>query len=352
MVRRRLNSLALVVVLVVVSACSVAKEIPAEKLVERKGISYEINSQTPFTGVTIETHPNGQLKRRVNYKNGLPHGRAEAYHENGMLQISTNFEGGLESGSFEVFHSNGQLAKVAQMIQGKVDGVQEDYDENGNLLMRTSLSHGKRNGLTEIFFDNNSLRYSGSFLSDEPQGNHSRYYRNGAVRNSIRFNDGVPVGEFVQMDEDGNIEIKGELDEQGNILVYERERRGLSDSIRHRSNGFAERSRNGDKGIGKFVLATPDMGMLALNEFEDQFSTWFDINEVDGWRADLDDLHSGSFYKVENGEVTTIVSLGADGSGCLKGEQFFNFTDLQDCLFLDPSDLEEIAALQQVLDAD
>tara|TARA_B100000953_G_C17680365_1_gene311960 strand:- start:310 stop:462 length:153 start_codon:yes stop_codon:yes gene_type:complete len=46
------------------------KEILIDQLVERDGISYEVNSTTPFAGVTLDYDENGQLQQRSNYKNG------------------------------------------------------------------------------------------------------------------------------------------------------------------------------------------------------------------------------------------------------------------------------------------
>ena len=54
--------------LVAIGGCS--KEIPSDQLVERHGVTYEVNSQTPFTGATVDYHYNGQLRCILNYKHG------------------------------------------------------------------------------------------------------------------------------------------------------------------------------------------------------------------------------------------------------------------------------------------
>ena len=53
----------------IITSCS--KEIPLDQLVERNGVSYQVNQENPFTGLTLSYHPNGQLESRVQYKNGL-----------------------------------------------------------------------------------------------------------------------------------------------------------------------------------------------------------------------------------------------------------------------------------------
>ena len=41
---------------------SCSNEVPFDKLVERQGITYEINSTTPFTGSSVSYYENGQLE--------------------------------------------------------------------------------------------------------------------------------------------------------------------------------------------------------------------------------------------------------------------------------------------------
>ena len=55
------------------AACS-PNEVPSEHLVERQGVFYEINSQTPFTGRSVSYHKNGQLESTVNWKDGKKDG--------------------------------------------------------------------------------------------------------------------------------------------------------------------------------------------------------------------------------------------------------------------------------------
>ena len=56
--------------LLILVSCSPTPEVPSDKLVERLGITYEVNSQTPFTGSKVSYYENGKLNERVNYKNG------------------------------------------------------------------------------------------------------------------------------------------------------------------------------------------------------------------------------------------------------------------------------------------
>ena len=54
----------LVIVLCTFLICSCTKEVPHDQLVKRNGLSYEVNSQTPFTGEAVAHYENGQLLGR------------------------------------------------------------------------------------------------------------------------------------------------------------------------------------------------------------------------------------------------------------------------------------------------
>jgi len=60
----------LLTILCLVLLVSCSNEVPHDQLLERQGIQHEINSQTPFTGSSVNYYNNGQLEYRENYKNG------------------------------------------------------------------------------------------------------------------------------------------------------------------------------------------------------------------------------------------------------------------------------------------
>ena len=46
------------------------QEIDASRLVIRDEITYEVNSDTPFTGASLTYHANGQVDKRVTFRDG------------------------------------------------------------------------------------------------------------------------------------------------------------------------------------------------------------------------------------------------------------------------------------------
>ena len=88
---------------------SFSQEVPSKNLVERQGIKYEVNSQTPFTGSYVSYHENGQLKSKTTFKDGKQDGLEESYHENGQLESKVNYKDGKQEGIFEFYFEDGQL---------------------------------------------------------------------------------------------------------------------------------------------------------------------------------------------------------------------------------------------------
>lgn len=162
-------------ILCLVFLISCSNEVPEDKLVERQGITYEVNSTTPFTGIEISDYSSsGEGVYRQEYKNGLkgdlwekyyPNGNLEwrykgddfyeQYYVNGQLKNrddGDNFvyyysDGQLEikreEDSFESFHSNGQLKLRGNYKDGKRDGFYEEFDRNGNLIKTEEYKDGE-----------------------------------------------------------------------------------------------------------------------------------------------------------------------------------------------------------------
>ena len=65
------------------------KELTSDQLVERQGAHYEVNSTTPFTGVVVDYHDNGQLEWKTNIKDREKEGLREWYYETGQLSIQS-----------------------------------------------------------------------------------------------------------------------------------------------------------------------------------------------------------------------------------------------------------------------
>jgi|TARA_B110000902_G_scaffold125559_1_gene146538 antitoxin component YwqK of YwqJK toxin-antitoxin module len=152
-----MNKILIILSLVLLASCS-PKEVPPSDLVERQGIQYEVNSQTPFTGIVVDYYENGQLSSKGNYKDGKKDGLWEYFDENGQLRFKSNYKDGKEDGLQESYYENGQLWTKVNGKDGKEDGLYEKYHENGQLRIKGNLKDGKLDGLTERYDENGQLK--------------------------------------------------------------------------------------------------------------------------------------------------------------------------------------------------
>ena len=118
------------------------KEVPSYKLVERRGIIYEVNSQTPFTGSSVGYYENGELQSRENRKNGESNGLFEHFYDNGQLEIRGNLKNGLHDGLWEYFDENGDLTKTEEYKDGEQDGLWKSFDRDGKLTKTEEWKDG------------------------------------------------------------------------------------------------------------------------------------------------------------------------------------------------------------------
>ncbi len=56
--------------LLVMGIVGCGQTVDLSKLVDRGGLRYEINSETPFTGVAVYKHENGQKQEEATWKDG------------------------------------------------------------------------------------------------------------------------------------------------------------------------------------------------------------------------------------------------------------------------------------------
>ena len=97
-------------------------EVAHEKLVERDGVTYEIDFDEPFTGRSVKYHENGNLKNRTDYVDGKKNGISEWFWENGVLGQRGHLKNGKLDGLLEVFYQNGKLQRSVIYKNGvKVD---------------------------------------------------------------------------------------------------------------------------------------------------------------------------------------------------------------------------------------
>jgi antitoxin component YwqK of YwqJK toxin-antitoxin module len=161
-----MNKILIIFSLVLLASCA-PNEVSFGNLVERHGVFYEVNSQTPFTGIVVEYHDNGQLKQKVNLKDGRG------------------------DGLYESFHKNGQLESIGNLKDGKQYGLAEWYLENGQLVSKRNYKDGEKDGLSETYYPNGLVQEKGTYKDGILEGKYELYYENGLTESKGVYSDGV-----------------------------------------------------------------------------------------------------------------------------------------------------------------
>jgi antitoxin component YwqK of YwqJK toxin-antitoxin module len=163
--------------LLILVSCSPTPEIPSDKLVERQEVTYQVNSEKPFTGTSVEYFIDTIIKdqfeervlwKRITYKDGVLNGLFESFHPNGQLEFRKNYKNGKQDGLYELFSENGQLLDRENYKNGReVSKTRFYYHENGQLIRKGNYKDGKLDGLSETFDEKGQLRVKYCYKNDE-----------------------------------------------------------------------------------------------------------------------------------------------------------------------------------------
>lgn len=138
------------------SACSEDREVSYLSLVFRNGIAYEVNSNIPFNGKTIDRFPDGQIGMVFVFDDGKKT-FTEDYYRNGQVQETKNYTAGILNGTSKAYYENGQLRYKGSFKNGKQDGPWEQYRFNGQIWYKGSYKNDKKQGPWEYYFPNGGL---------------------------------------------------------------------------------------------------------------------------------------------------------------------------------------------------
>jgi antitoxin component YwqK of YwqJK toxin-antitoxin module len=194
-----MRTFSIVACLLFLTACPA--QLVESSLVERLGVTYEINSQIPFTGVVPNYHDNGQLKYTKPYIDGKLQGLVQTYFEikddtpkgsieRGSLKSQVDFVAGRKDGFAQYYRENGQLESKKHFTGGLQDGVQLIYRKSGALESKKHFKDGKGHGLQETYHKNGQLSASWNLKEEVKHGPCEEYYKNGQLQYGGHYVDG------------------------------------------------------------------------------------------------------------------------------------------------------------------
>ena len=211
--RRNVLGQALLIAMFFFYSCE--KEVSSDGLVERNGLTYEVNSETPFSGKSVEYFDGGDvIHESISYQDGLRHGSSIEWYENGQIKMEMKFKDGLESGETNLWYENGQLWAETSWENGKINGTFMSWRENGQPDTEEHYKNDSLQGTKKTWHENGQLATESKFENGELDGIFNRWYENGVLAETGKFKSGQKVGAWTYRDQDGQI---GVLDIDGNV---------------------------------------------------------------------------------------------------------------------------------------
>jgi len=158
---------------------SVKEPVNGENLIDRGGLLYETNGQKPYTGDVFELHKDGSRKYT------------------GLLK------GGKKDGLWTDWYRNGQKEEERTYKDGEVDGLWTDWYEDGQKKFEVTYKNGKKDGLGTYWYENGQKSSEGTFKDGELNGKFIYWYDNGEKRKEGKYKDGKRNGLRTEWYENG-----------------------------------------------------------------------------------------------------------------------------------------------------
>jgi hypothetical protein len=129
----RANLLILVVLVLMIQACTVSPENPVV-----------VAEEESITGPRRTYRKDGTLLAEVFYKDTLRHGLARNYYRNGNLQLEMTYTEGKKHGEATTYYENGGIYQVIPYVNGKSEGIGKRYYPNGALMAEIPLENDQQ----------------------------------------------------------------------------------------------------------------------------------------------------------------------------------------------------------------
>lgn len=129
----------IVALLTLIAIIGCTKEIDSTRLVERKGITYEVNSRDPYTGKAIDINYERNIVRERLFIKGLLHGITIEYYDNSQKKMEATYSGGQLHGIRRTWYKNGQLESEANYVNNRLEGQKKRWFEDGHKVAEDLL---------------------------------------------------------------------------------------------------------------------------------------------------------------------------------------------------------------------
>ena len=173
-------------------------------------------------------YPNGQLKEKISYKEGLKEGKFTGYYQNGAKKYVKRYEDDLPAGKWQYYTMAGKTNAEEIYVEGKrndewyrveqnedvyyqfwdMDSLISEYADlhypNGQLIEKISYKDGLKDGKFTGYYESGATKYKKKYTDDKPDGKW-QFYTAGGDKNEVQiYAEGKKVEEWFRIDEKGD----------------------------------------------------------------------------------------------------------------------------------------------------
>ncbi|MGB3525122.1 MAG: hypothetical protein WBB32_04035 [Flavobacteriales bacterium] len=179
------------------------------------GTNGRISSRGTFTedhkrtGIWEEYHPNGVLKRRQVWNNGVENGPYFTWNTNGTLNDSANVVDGKVQGPYAQYSEMGALIARKTFTDSELTGPARTYYPCGTLTYADVLTNNLTNGFVTVLYPDGKKKFTAEYKDDKRVGNSIEYGRNGQPLSDLMNADGKRNGPFTEWYPNGQKRAEG-----------------------------------------------------------------------------------------------------------------------------------------------
>ena len=121
-------------------------EVDRKELVLKDGLLVRNGQSNAFTGLMLESYPDGNLQSRSAVSNGLLEGLSEGWHTNGVLAVRESFVGGRSHGVRTKWDAASNRIAESSIREAKIHGFHREWHANGQLALDAEMADGQPHG--------------------------------------------------------------------------------------------------------------------------------------------------------------------------------------------------------------
>jgi hypothetical protein len=190
---------ALVVLLLVGSACSEPEARPKSDLVQHGDLYLHPTTLEPYSGPVYTTFADAPLliEQRASLREGHYDGPLEWYFGSRQLSLREVYREGMKDGPYEWYFESGRLYERGTYQNGRREGPYEAYYETGKPYERGTYRNGTFHGSREWYLDDRLIELV-TYVDGRMDGPYERHTSEGELDLKGRLQDGLPCGIWIE----------------------------------------------------------------------------------------------------------------------------------------------------------